>query len=179
MLRKKYRNFYRKSRIIFGWSVFLSTFAYMTPSIAETDNVLPDACKPISITGESALLKTKKPMLVMIHNLTKSDLWLTHPIMEPSASAGWNSRLQANHWSAFLLDPSSIKGNSFELQCIESKPGHEQQVTCAEAISICRLSVTMPAQKTPSSFWAGEDLALNPLMAHLARRGFEPMENNS
>lgn len=113
------------------------------------------------------MLSTKKPLLVMIHNLSSTDLWITHPVSEPSASAGWSSRLQAGNWSALALDKES-----FELSCIESKPGHEQQVPCMGVISVCRWPVvTMPKQAS-GTFWAGEDMSLSALAEHLGGRGF-------
>ena len=70
---------------------------------------------------------------MMIHNISEMDLWITHPISDPSAGAGWSSRLQSKRWSAFALG-----SQSFELSCIESKPGHEQQVPCAGALVVCQ-----------------------------------------
>lgn len=159
----------------------MSALLYIMPgsALATTDNILPTGCTPITISSESANLPLKKkPVLILIHNLTQTDLWLTHPVTEPSASAGWNSRIEKSKWSAFLLDSPSLHGSSFEFQCVESKPGHEQQISCAEAISLCRLSVKMPPQKDLGSFWAGENLSLKELMAHLGRRGFELLDNN-
>jgi hypothetical protein len=138
---------------------------------AEEQNIL--SCKPIRLKGESTLLSTKKPLLMMIHNLSDADLWITHPVSEASANAGWSSRLQAGNWSALALDISS-----FELSCIESKPGHEQQVPCSGVISICRWPVTMP-KKSPGTYWAGENMALAGLLGHLGTNGFTKLPTKS
>ncbi|KTD18002.1 hypothetical protein [Legionella jordanis] len=131
------------------------------------DSAMPASCKPVAVTGESVTLSAKTPLLVLIHNLSKSDFWITHPVSEPSASAGWSSRLQAGHWSALALDKES-----FEISCIESKPGHEQQVPCAGAISVCTWTPeNMPAQSS-GTFWAAEDMTLPALTEHLGQRGF-------
>lgn len=137
-------------------------------SVINAAETTPASCKPIAVQGESVMLSAKKPLIVMIHNLSNTDLWITHPVSEPSASAGWSSRLQAGNWSALALDKPS-----FELSCIESKPGHEQQVPCAGVISVCRWStVTVPATAA-GTFWAGEDMTLSALTEHLGSRGFE------
>lgn len=148
--------------------VVFSLVLVLLLSAANADESIPASCKPITVEGESAMLSTEKPVLVMIHNQSKTDLWITHPVSDPSASAGWSSRLQAGNWSALALDKES-----FELTCIESKPGHEQQVPCTGVISACRWSsIAMPAQTT-GTFWAGEDMTLSALISHLGGRGFE------
>jgi hypothetical protein len=137
-------------------------------AIGNADSAAPPSCTPLVVKDESIILTTKKPILVLIHNSSKGDLWITHPISEPSASAGWSSRLQADHWSALALNKES-----FELSCIESKPGHEQQVPCAGAISVCLWSSVQIPTEGSGTFWAGEDMSLNSLMEHLGGRGFK------
>ena len=130
---------------------------------------LPSSCKPVQMEGESLILSTEKPVLVMIHNVSNSDLWLTHPSSNSSANAGWSSRLEAGNWSALALEKKS-----FELNCIESKPGHEQQVPCSAVISLCKWSkVERGKVKEKGSFWAGEDQRLPELISHLEGRGFK------
>ena len=128
---------------------------------------IPASCKHVTVTGESVMLSAKEPVVVMIHNLSKADLWITHPVSEPSASAGWSSRLQAGNWSALALDK-----DSFELSCIESKPGHEQQIACAGAIEVCLWSSVTMSTQGKGTYWAGEDMGLSGLTAHLSGRGF-------
>ena len=128
--------------------------------------IFPTGCKPIMVHEELVKLSTDKPALIMIHNLSNLDLWVTHPVTEPNSSAGWSSRLQAGNWSALALDKKS-----FELSCIESRPGHEQQVPCAGLLAACQWStVTMP-KKESGTFWAGEDMELSALTAHVDSRG--------
>jgi hypothetical protein len=147
--------------------LIFSLVLVLLASIVNADENILTSCEPITVEGESVVLSAKNPVLVMIHNQSKTDLWITHPVSDPSASAGWSSRLQADNWSALALDKKS-----FELSCIESKPGHEQQIPCTGVISACRWSVmTMPAQIT-NTFWAGEDMTLSALITHLGGRGF-------
>lgn len=129
---------------------------------------LPTGCQAIAVQGNSVMLKAKKKSkLIFIHNLSSTDLWLTHPVNEPSASAGWTSRIQADHWSALAVNQPT-----FEVTCIESRPGHEQQVPCEGAIAVCQWKgATIPA-KDEGTFWAGEDLPLAELTAVIGGRGF-------
>lgn len=134
---------------------------------AHADESFPSGCKAFRVQEEPLLLSAPKPLLVMIHNLSNTELWITHPESEPSASAGWSSRVQAGHWSALVL-----REKSFELSCIESKPGHEQKVPCAGVLAVCQWTdLTMPGEGN-ETYWAGEDMTLPDLKGHLEREGF-------
>ncbi|KTD22466.1 hypothetical protein E3983_01050 [Legionella israelensis] len=129
-------------------------------------SALPEFCQAIRIDDETALLKTSKTALFMIYNRTDNTLWLTHPVENPGASAGWTSELQPGHWSALNI------GQDFTLNCVESSPGHEQQVSCKDAIRICRYKKVRFPKNNQGSYWAGENLPLKELLSHLAERGF-------
>ncbi len=131
------------------------------------EEIFPAGCKPLVVQGEVVKLSAKKPALVMIHNLSAVDLWITHPGSDAGVSAGWSSRLQGGHWSALALDKKS-----FELSCIESRPGHEQQVPCAGLLAACQWSKVKMAKSDTGTFWAGEDMSLASLLAHVGSRGF-------
>ena len=135
---------------------------------AQAKETFPKKCTPLSVKGELLTLSAETPSVVMLHNLSNTDLWITHTVAKPSASAGWNTHLAPGHWSALALDKKT-----FTLGCIESRPGHEQQAACADLLAACQYnSVTAPASKS-STFWAGEDLPLSELIAHLGSRGFK------
>lgn len=131
------------------------------------ESTLPVGCQPVTVQGEAVTLKAKKSKLVFIHNLTKTDLWITHPVTDPSASAGWSSRLQADNWSALTVDKPS-----FILTCIESKPGHEQQVPCEGTIAVCQWRGAKIPGNEQGTFWAAEDKSLSALTAAIGARGF-------
>ncbi|KTD45799.1 hypothetical protein Lrub_2596 [Legionella rubrilucens] len=146
---------------------YLLALLMLVSAAVKAEEKAPASCQPVAVQGESVMLSAKKPLLILIHNLSKNDLWITHPVSDPSASAGWSSRLQSDKWSALALDKEA-----FELSCIESKPGHEQQIPCTGAIAVCQWPVvTMPAQSS-GTFWAGEDMTLSALLTHLGGNGF-------
>ncbi|CAM2733889.1 Uncharacterised protein [Legionella steigerwaltii] len=132
------------------------------------ESTLPAGCQAVAVQGESVTLQAKKSSLVFIHNLTSADLWITHPVTNPGASAGWTTKLQGGNWAALALN----KG-PFALNCIESKPGHEQQVPCEGLIAVCKWKgVKIPANDKGSTFWAAEDMSLSALTAAVGTRGF-------
>lgn len=146
--------------------VFSLIFILVTNNVNAEKN-FPVACNPVAVQKESVMLETKQPQVVLIHNSSASDLWITHPVDDPGASAGWSSHLEAGNWSALVVDKKS-----FELNCIESKPGHEQQVPCAGMVAICEWpTVKIPADVT-GSFWAGENMSLQSLTAQLGGHGY-------
>lgn len=127
----------------------------------------PPTCQALPVKGETLNLQTKQPVIILIHNRSENDIWVTHPVSEPNASAGWSSRLSAGNWSALALDK-----DNFELSCIESRPGHEQQIACEGMIDACNWSAVKVPKTETGTFWAGEDMTLPSLIAALGGRGF-------
>jgi hypothetical protein len=144
---------------------FLVVILMLVALHTQAEEIFPSGCQPLMLHDDQVMLSTDKPILVMIHNLSTLDLWMTHPVSEPTA--GWSSRLQAGHWSALALDKKT-----FELSCIESRPGHEQQVPCQGLLAACQWThIKLPKQEA-GTFWAGEDMSLSALTAHVGSRGF-------
>ncbi len=134
---------------------------------ANAEEIFPAGCTPFVVNGEQINLPASTSTVVMIHNLSETDLWMTHPVTNAGASAGWSSQLQAGNWSALALN-----GKAFSLSCIESKPGHEQQIQCNAVVAVCQWTNAKLPANTSGTFWAGENMALSPLTAYIERRGF-------
>ncbi len=134
---------------------------------ASAEEMFPVGCVPFVVDGEFVKLPEATSTIVMIHNLSNTELWITHPVANSNVSAGWSSRLQGGNWSALALS-----GKSFELSCIESKPGHEQQIPCSGVVGVCQWSNAKMPPKMSGTFWAGENMTLSPLTAYIERRGF-------
>lgn len=145
--------------------LFLTFFLSVSANAAES--TLPQGCQALTVQGESVTIDSKKKSLVYIHNLTENDLYVTHPGSNEGASAGWSSLLGNNHWSALQI----AKG-PFTIHCIESRPGHEQQIPCENAIAVCEWKkVKFPVQ-AEGSFWVAENLSLKALHAAAGARGY-------
>lgn len=147
--------------------IFFLLISYTNFSCA--DPVLPASCKLIPVGEEAVLLISKdKPTLFLLHNISDTQLWLIHPAKDGSANAGFSSFLQIDRWSALLLPKKKLK-----LNCIESKPGHEQTASCNGLISVSRCSTATIPNKHPGIFWVAENLNLQILLEHLSAKGFE------
>ncbi|PJD92393.1 MAG: hypothetical protein CK424_05650 [Legionella sp.] len=139
------------------------------PLVTTAQEIYPKGCVPWVIHDPIPDIDNKKPTVLMLHNLSTNDLWITHPVKSPGAQAGFSSLLQMGKWSALVLNRAH---KSFLLQCIESKPGHEQQISCADVLAICQWpNSKIPEDKT-GVFWAGENMDLSPLKAYIERQGF-------
>lgn len=148
------------------WMIF-SALMFLSWGV-QAQAPFPYECKPMPLSVGTVKLPEGKPALVMMHNTSDVDLWITHPISDPSASAGWSSRLQMKKWSAFALG-----SQAFELSCIESKPGHEQQVPCSGVLALCQWPNITTTDKQPAPYWAGENMSLPELLGYLGQRGFK------
>jgi hypothetical protein len=146
---------------------FISTCFLLASTFVFAESTLPKGCYEVAIKGESVILKPKNAKLFAIHNLSVSTLWMTHPVSDPGGSGGWTSQLQTGNWSAIVIDRSP-----FKLNCVESMPGHEQQISCQGTIAVCEWTKVKIPVNLPGSFWASEDLSLSALKENLHSRGF-------
>ena len=121
-------------------------------------------CKSIVVQKETAVLSSKKPVLILIHNSSSNHLWITHADSGKGAADGWSSQLGPDKWSALMLNSSS-----FELSCVESRPGHEQQLPCAGLIAVCEWSNGKLAEKDQSTHWTSENLGLPDLLQSISQ----------
>ncbi len=131
------------------------------------DTVFPEGCSGVPLEEKAAVLKAKKPSLFMIYNQGDKDLWITHPVQNPGASAGWTTKLEPDHWSALTIS------KNFALSCVESAPGHEQEIACFDAIEVCQYKKAGFPKDTQAGYWVGENLPLKKLIAHVEKRGFQ------
>lgn len=135
---------------------------------AYAEEIFPPACKAFAVKGESAKLPVGTPRVVMLHNISEFDLWITHTASANDNTEDFSSRLQANLWSALALEKKAV-----EINCIESRPGHEQQISCEQTLAVCEWPITSRPENMQGVFWAGENMPLSALTAYIGRRGFE------
>lgn len=131
--------------------------------------VYPKNCVPWPIKDAQPIFTTTQPVILMLHNLSEMDLWITKPASDQGAQAGFSSLLQAGKWSSLVISQGDEK---LPLKCIESKPGHEQEVSCANVLAICQWQKVKFPDQSSGIFWAGENMNLAPLQAFLARQGY-------
>ena len=134
--------------------------------------IYPKNCVPWPVKEAQPTYIAAQPVVLLIHNLSSNDLWITQPLSDRGAQAGFSSLLQAGKWSALVLSQGNEKQN---LKCIESIPGHEQEISCTNVLAICQWLKPKFPEQSSGVFWGGENMNLAPLQAYLARQGY----NNS
>jgi hypothetical protein len=138
-------------RTVLLW-LFLSAVSYAKPP----------ACQVLPIQGEALLIKTENPMILLVKNVSEHTLWLTHPLQDISASAGFTSQLASKKWSALFLE----KG-PFLIHCIESQPGHEQQIPCEGNLTACVYAGKEALSGQQGVFWVSENRSLSAIKTAL------------
>lgn len=170
--KTNFRSKFKKHKIFLEKKMIriLALFCFSIVSFhATAESTLPPGCQALAVQGEAITLHAKKSSLIFIHNLAPTDLWITHPIKNPSASAGWTTQLQEGNWTALVL-----RKGAFTLNCIESRPGHEQQIPCEGAIAVCQWKTKgLKIPNKEQSFWASENRSLDALIADLGTHGFK------
>ncbi|MBS0357711.1 MAG: hypothetical protein JSS53_00355 [Proteobacteria bacterium] len=150
---------------------FLFSF---TVHAEEKSGIYPSGCKPVSfefLNDQLVLAKFKKnpkQRLFLIKNSGKNNIWLEHPVKNPSASAGWSSQLNIEQWSAFAL-----KRNNFVFACVESLPSAQQYISCQETLIVCEMEKVTFKPENLGNYWVGENLSLENLLATIHSRGIE------
>lgn len=102
----------------------------------------------------------------LIKNTSLTKIWVNHETEDASASAGWAIELQPGKWSALMLDKQS-----FELSCVELKPGAEQIISCQSVLQICQVQHVQYTSDSKGSYWAAENLGIDSLWDSLEKRG--------
>lgn len=139
-----------------------------------TAGELPQHCKLMGIKSDKLELKTGGNQLVFIHNISDVDMFLSFvPEADPGAQAGWTSRINQNKWSAISLNKDHL---SFE--CVEVKPGHEQQISCQGVLSVCQIKPEDLPKNITGSFWVSENNNLTKVLQTVSSRGFQ-LPNNT
>lgn len=143
--------------------IFLCSMMYLLSAYAQ--DIFPYGCKPVVLSGDSILIQPELKGLVMLHNLSKTDIWITG--YGKNKTGVVSNKIAPGLWSALSVDKVSLR-----LNCIESRPGHEQHIACLAALAVCEWPSLSRPEDAKDVFWGGENKALGPLTAYLGRLGF-------
>ncbi|OGT41519.1 MAG: hypothetical protein A3F13_03715 [Gammaproteobacteria bacterium RIFCSPHIGHO2_12_FULL_40_19] len=111
---------------------------------------------------------TSKPRMYVIQNISHSPIWLNHEKKNPSASAGWSSRLFPDHWSAIL-----VTDRNFDLQCqFQKKSGAMRAMPCKQMIRVCQFSEFYSKNPLSGGYWVVENVPFRALLSRIDARGF-------
>ena len=70
-------------------------------------------------------------------------------------------KLAPAHWAALELSSAELNDKTLQFHCVESRPGHEQEVSCQGMLKACRWQNFKDSKERRSGegiFWAGVNL---------------------
>lgn len=123
----------------------------------------PKGCLPLVLKTVHLELKAKPKQLFFMHNIITHDIWLAN-----RARPKWTVQLKPGRWNVLYLPQGAS-----DWHCIQSETGHEQQVSCQEAMAVCHWSVTAPERLgIKEGGWLIENQSIVVAQAYLQRMGW-------
>ena len=104
--------------------------------------------------------------LYLLNNKSDSDYWITHPVKNPGASAGWTSDINPGNWSAFTVN---IPG--FELACMKTGQSSMDTLSCEKVLRVCRIQDPVFKPDMSGNYWVSEDKPLQAVLDEIKGRG--------
>ncbi len=154
------------------FTIFL--WVLMTDCRAENGNAdFPANCTQTGFEYKSGniILNTgseSQQRLYLLNNKSESDYWVTHPVKDPGASAGWTSDLNPGNWSAFT---SNIPG--FELTCMKTGQSSMETLSCEKVLRVCRIENPVFKPDMSGNYWVSEDKPLDAVLNEIGSRGID------
>lgn len=107
-------------------------------------------CQTFTLHDINVSLSTDEPLLMVFHNISEHNIYLVNKKNSTS------SLIAPGRWSQFSLVKQSVT-----FSCIESLPGHEQQVPCKNVLSVCQF--LLKSKHITTTAWLSENLTTSPL----------------
>ena len=143
--------------------IFLCFMMNFLPAHAR--DIFPYGCKPVVLSGDSVEIPVGDLRLMLLHNLSHADIWVIG--QSKNKTQVMSTKISAGLWSALAVDKVSLG-----LNCIESRPGHEQHIACLDVLAVCEWPLSSRPEHAKDVFWGAENKTLGPLKAYLGRHGF-------
>ena len=153
-------------RLLFLWA---GIFLFTTVNAAENQ-----ICQSVDVKSENKEIVLPGPTeartnkLYIFKNLTSKSIWLDHPVLHPSVSAGWSSYLRTGNSSALW-----VNRKNFNLSCAEITPGKVEYLDCAKVVSVCAPKEVIYKTSRKGTWWLAEDKPLDDLLKLLSKRGVQ------
>ncbi len=141
--------------------LFVDIPAFANPELHCTPLIMKSENKEIVLPGPDEPRATK---IYVFKNLTAHSIWLDHPVLHPSAGAGWSSYLRTGNTSALW-----VNRKNFNINCALIKPGKLEYLNCAKSIAICEPKEVKMNPSRKGTFWLVENKPLDALLKMLAK----------
>ena len=139
-----------------------STLKHNTPNVCDTRGVKYQEGY-IYLTEGKAI-----PQIYLIHNKYNLPILVDHPVINPSASAGWASKINPDHWSAFMTTR-----RHFKMNCTVVYPSYKfKKINCANVVKIWQIrKFKAPRKFLDGSFWLAENKNHRSLLQRIKQIG--------
>jgi len=118
------------------------------------------------INHNELILDTKDQQWFILHNDTDQTVWLNAVINNPSASAGWGSKLDPNMYSLLALNAKQLQFTCGLLLQLKFAV-----VPCQRYLDVSQILSTSENKPVVGSYWVVENTSLNSLREQAAERG--------
>lgn len=105
--------------------------------------------------------KANKPQLYLLHNQSKQPLYINHETGH-GMSAGWASKIDAEKWSAFLVDR-----DNFTLVCQTIR---FKSIACKNNIAVSEKSTQRLTKQQSGTYWVAENQSYTALVNAIKSR---------
>lgn len=152
-------------------ALFVSCLPALVFAAQQTTTNLPIACKnsDYQFQGNKLILSMHDSAqhVYILNNNSEQSITIDHEKIPPSASAGWASQLDSQHWSVI-----STNQKNFVLTCSTAQPGNFSKVSCQSVITACWVPrATFPQQLQDSAFWIVENVTAKEVVPEISKRG--------
>jgi hypothetical protein len=150
---------------------FLLLISFLNCKSGNESADFPENCAAAGLEyrGGSVILNTNSQTtqgLYLLNNKSESDYWITHPVKDPGASAGWTSDINPGNWSAFTVNIPN-----FELTCMKSGQSTMETLDCEKVLRVCRISNPAFKPDMSGNYWVSEDKPLGAVLDEIRSRG--------
>lgn len=117
-------------------------------------------------------LSSPEQSLFLFHNISDMNYWVDHPVtIDPGASAGWASTLNAGHWSALTVGKMRDAEN-FAISCATmAENGKLTYLDCKDVLKACSAENVKFKSGDNGSYWVAENQELNTLLKTIKSSG--------
>lgn len=128
----------------------------------------------VAVQGQN--LNVAKPKtasaLVLLMNNSQQNITVTHPVVHPSASAGWYSQIQPGQCSLLLVSALSFAANGFQISCSQTNNQGSVPLNCNKVLKACAIQpFKLVSPGSNGSYWVQESVPCNQITKLAAARG--------
>lgn len=143
--------------------IHMTLFALIFASCGFAKEIFPKGCEAKSIEQEHLQLNASSRQLMFMHNISENNIWLAN-----SSHPRLTLEMKPGQWNVLYLPHGQDVW-----KCVQSIPGHEQQISCQTGIALCEWSAKIDKSKRPKQgMWLAENTSYAEAKAYLQRMGW-------